>query len=124
MILEADEIYFHPNDNGCATAGFKAAGDDYVLLNRDLEPTEQDISLGLDGIHLEVTDQSLSCYDGISQITVYPEKIDIDLTPKGATATRQEKIEIRYELIPERRSQLRTVLSTIFDGFPSFADLG
>jgi hypothetical protein len=124
MKLKAEEIFFHPNDGGCATAGFKAVGDEYVLLNRDLEPTEQDILLGLDGIHLEVSDQGASCYNGISRFTIYPEKVEIELNSKGATATQQERIEIRYDLIPERRSQLRTVLRAIFDGFPNFADVG
>ena len=124
MILEADEIYFRPNDEGCATVGFKAVTDDYVLVNRDLDPTEQDASLGLDGIHLEVSDQGWSCYDGISRFTIYPEKIEIELNAKGATATQQQWIEIHYDLIPQRRSQLRAVLRTIFDGFPNFADVG
>jgi hypothetical protein len=51
MKLKAEEISFDPNDGGCATAGFKAVGDEYVLLDRDLEPTEQDVSLG-HGVHI------------------------------------------------------------------------
>lgn len=46
MQLKAEGFSFDPNAGGCATAGFKAVGDEYVLLNRDLEPTEQDVSLG------------------------------------------------------------------------------
>ena len=123
MILEANEIYFNPNDEGCAIAGFKSATEAYVLVSRDLEPTEQDISLNLAGIHLEFLEQGWRCYDGISRFMIYPEKIEIELNTRGALATQQERIEIRYDSIPERRTQLRAVLRTIFEAFPSFTDV-
>ena len=124
MILEADEIYFHPNDGGCATVRFEGTTEAYILLRRELKPIEHDISLGHDRIKLEVSNQGSSCYGGISRFTIYPEKIEIELNSTGATATQQNKIEIQYEVIPERRSQLRVILRAIFNGFPNFADVG
>jgi hypothetical protein len=124
MILEAEEIYFHPNEDGCAMAAFKAANGDYVILSRDLESTEQDVSLGLDGVHLEVNEQGWSCYDGIAMFSLYPGMIEIALNAEGADAVGHERIKVRYDLIPGRRTQLRSVIRGMFEGFVNFSDLG
>jgi len=124
MLLDADEIYFHADEDGCAMAAFKAANGDYVILTRDLEPTEQDVSLGHDGVHLEVNEQGWSCYNGIATFSIYAGMIEISLNAHGADAVGHEKIKVRYDLIPERRSHLRLVIRDIFEGFPNFADLG
>ncbi len=42
----------------------------YILLQRTLEPSEQDIALQQDGVHLMVCDQSRSCYGGLLSVVV------------------------------------------------------
>lgn len=124
MILEAEEVYFHPNDDiGCATVGFKSGGDEYVLLTRKLEPDDQDVSFGMAGVHLEINDQGWSGYDAIASFTIYPEKVDIQMNEKGSSAVGRKQVEIRYSLPAERRTQLRTTLRTVFEGFTNFADV-
>jgi hypothetical protein len=124
MFLEADEIYFHPDEDGCAIAAFKATTGDYVILSRDLESTEQDVSRGLDGVHLEVNEQGWSCYDGIATFSIYPGMIEIALNAEGSDAVGHERIKVSYDLIAERRAQLRSVVRSIFEGFRDFSDLG
>ena len=124
MILEAQEVYFDPNDDiACATVGFKSAGDEYLLLTRNLNPDDQDLSLGMAGVHLEINDQGWSGYDVIASFAIYPEKVDIQMTAQGATAVGCQQVEIRYSLPAERRAQLRTTLRTVFEGFSNFADV-
>ena len=124
MILEAEEVYFDPNDDiGCATVGFKSAGDEYVLLTRNLNPDNQDISFGMAGVHLEINDQGWSGYDAIASFTIYPEKVDIQMTEKGASAVGRQQVEVRYNLPAESRAQLRTTLRTVFEGFSNFTDV-
>ena len=124
MTLEAEEIYFHPDEDGCSIAAFKAASGDYVILSRGLGSTEEDVSLGLDGIHLEVNEQGWSCYDGITAFSIYPGMIEIALNAQGADAVGHERIKVHYDLIPEQRLELRAVVRLIFEGFLNFADLG
>jgi hypothetical protein len=123
--LDAAEVYFHPNDdNRCATVGFRAVDDTYFLISRALMPTEQDRSLGHDAVHLELSDQGLSCYDGIGAVSVFPTTIRIDFNERGEQSTQRRFIEIHHDLPPDRSWQLRQMLGLVFDGFARYADLG
>jgi Immunity protein 10 len=125
MQLQAIECRYHPNDdNGCLTVGFRAADDQYLLLSRSLHPSEQDRRLGLDGVHVELSDQGLSCYDGIAEVSVMPILIRFDLTEKGVRSLRVPFVEVSHDLPPERSHQMRMVLRDIFVGLERFADLG
>ena len=124
MALQAEEINFHPNEGGCAVAGFRGAGDNYLIVTLDLAPSEQDRSLGMDAVHIELNDQHWSCYGGIGAVSVYPRRLVIELNERGAKNLDESKISVEFELPAERRSQLRTVLGVIFDGMPSLVDLG
>ncbi len=55
----------------------------YVLLQRGLEPDEQDISLGMDKAHVEIEDQSRSGYGGIASVRYRDGTLFIALTPEG-----------------------------------------
>jgi hypothetical protein len=50
--------------------------------------------------------------------------IEIALNTHGAEAVGHERIKARYDLIPERRSELRPVIRVMFEGFRNFSDLG
>jgi hypothetical protein len=123
MTLTAAECYFHPNDdNDCATVGFKAADDRYVLLSRTLFPTEQDLRLGLEGIYIELNDQGFSCYQGISAVSVFPGSMRIDLNEHGFAALKVATIEIHHDLSPAHSWQMRQVLAIVLDGFAPCSD--
>ena len=130
MLLEAEEIYFHPNEGGSVIAAFKAASGDYVIFSRDLDSTEQNTPVERNpsrepgGVYLEVNEQGWSCYDGIASFSIYPGLIDVALNSEGTDAVGHETIKVRYDLIPERRWQLRMVIRDVFEGFRNFADLG
>jgi hypothetical protein len=122
MKLVTTEVYYHPNDdNRCATVGFKAADDSYLLLSRCLHPSEHDIRLGLDGVHVELSDQGFSCYDGIGAVSVFPAMIRFDFNQQGVQAIHQTHIEVHHDSPPERCWQLRQVLGVVFDRHPCYA---
>ncbi|HWB01605.1 MAG TPA: Imm10 family immunity protein [Verrucomicrobiales bacterium] len=125
MNLVAAEVYFHPNDDiHCATVGFRAADHSYFLLSRALAPTQQDRRLGHDAVYIELSDQGLGCYDGVSAVSVFPALVRFDLNERGKRATHQSIVEIRHSLALEQSLQLRQVLALVFDGFPRYADCG
>jgi hypothetical protein len=122
--LVAAEVCFHPDDeNHCATVGFRATDNAYLLLTRSLEPDEQDRRLRLDGVHVELTDQGYSCYDGIGAVTLFPAMIRFDLNENGRRNLQQDHVEVVvHDLPPERLLQMRQVLALVFDGFPRYID--
>ena len=121
--LIAAEVYFHPNDeNHCAIVGFRAADDAYLLLSRALELTEQDRRLRLDGVHVELTDQGYSCYDGIAAVTMFPSMIRFDLNENGRRNLQQHNVEVVHDLPSERLLQMTQVLALVFEGFPRYND--
>jgi hypothetical protein len=124
MRIEAEEIYFHPDDDdGAATAAFRAASGDYVLLQRALEPDEQDIELGMAGVYLEVNEQGLAAYDGIGAATLTPTRLVLELNEEGAARIGAPEIIVDHDLPPERSSQASMVIALIFDGHGRFANL-
>ena len=121
----AAKVYFHPNDdNHCATVGFRAADDSYLLLSRSLQPTEQDKRLGHDSVHTELSDQGFSCYEGIGAVSIFPTLLRFDMNERGAEAMQQTFVEVVHDLPPERSWQMRQVLAVVFDGLNRYADCG
>ncbi len=62
----------------------------WVMIQRALSYDEQDRRLGMDGIYLEVEDQSRSVYRGIEAMRFEPDYIEIRL---GAEAVQQLAVE-------------------------------
>lgn len=123
LTLDGVEVYFHPNDeNGCGTVGFRSMDESYLLLSRALSPTEQDAALGLDGVHLELNDQALSCYEGVQAVSIHPSKIAFVLNEKGIRNLKFTVIEVCFELPPERFHQLKQVLRLVFETLDHFSD--
>jgi hypothetical protein len=68
----------------------------YVMLQKTLAPDEQDIDLGIDGLHLEIDDQSRSGYRAISSIEVREARARIFLTGQGQESLGWESIVIAF----------------------------
>lgn len=124
MRVEAQEVYFDPNDeNGAATVAFQAGAGDYVLLQRTLDPDSQDLELGLAGVYLEVNDQGAGSYDGIRAANLTPLRLVLELNGNGASIIGAGELIIEHHLPPERVLQLSKVLAVIFDGYRHFTGL-
>lgn len=124
MRIEAQEVYFDPNDEyGAATAAFNSEAGEYVLLQRTLEPDSQDLELGMAGVYLEVSDQGASIYDGIASVNLTPARLVVALNEKGAERVGDGELIIDHHLPPEQVVELSKVLSLIFDGYRHFTGM-
>jgi len=75
------------NDGEAHTVGFSDSEFDpqtYIILQLDLEPTEQDVSLGLDEIYITIDDQLRSTYGGVLGMVIHSRSIVIELSPEAA----------------------------------------
>lgn len=58
----------------------------YLILQRSHEFDEQDRALGMDKAHVQISDESRSCYGGISEIAVSHDGICFSFDEKAAVA--------------------------------------
>ena len=76
-------------ENGLYILGFyerKDGGGKYLLLQRSHHFDEQDRALGMDKAHVQLSDESRSCYGGISEISVSHDGIRFSFDDKAAAA--------------------------------------
>ena len=57
----------------------------YLNLARDLEPAEQDVALGQDGVHLEIDDQYYSDYGVVEAVELRATSVSVHLLPSFAS---------------------------------------
>lgn len=70
----------------------------YLLFQLGLDPDEQDISLGLDGIHVERDDQRWSGHGAFEKCTLEPRALRLDLNATGIEHLECSAIEVRLDL--------------------------
>jgi hypothetical protein len=106
---------------GFANAEFNATR--YLLLQRLKAPETEDISLGLDGYHVEVDDQGNSCYGGIESFELFPDHAIIEFDPDAAAVFGDERVMVvEFALRRKQLDQLRDGLARIFAGDECFLD--
>lgn len=98
------------NEDGVAELGF--ADDEfnttqYLLLQRTLEPDQQDRASGFDRVHIELSDQSHSAYGDIDEVRLRMQgaAFRFDQTT-AATVSNGETIEIAFEVTAPRLQEL------------------
>lgn len=106
---------------GFADAEFNA--ERYLLLQREKTPQAEDIALGLDGYHVEVDDQSKSCYGGIKSFELFPDRAVLEFESDALSIFDGARImEVRFALRQQQLDQLRDCLARIFKGYECFLD--
>lgn len=114
-------------ENGIAIVGF--ADDEfktkhYLLLQRQLAPSEQDRRLGHDAIHIERDSPNNSAYGGINELRLEKNRLFIRLEPKTSKHVSEgQEIEVRFNLEEDRFPALREIMSQLTSGFDIFVDL-
>lgn len=76
-------------ENGLYVLGFygqEGGGGKYLLLQRSHHFDRQDKALGMDKVHVQLSDESRSCYGGISEISVSHDGIRFSFDEKAAAA--------------------------------------
>ncbi len=79
------------NDGDVVTVGFADQQHDtnsYVLLQRTLRPSDDDVRRGWDHIHVTVNDEGRSAYGGVQRIKLLDQCVLIDVSPETATHLR------------------------------------
>jgi hypothetical protein len=106
---------------GFADAEFNARR--YLRLQRLKAPESDDISLGLDGYHVEVDDPSRSCHGGISAFELLPDRVIVEFDPDAAAVLGGAgEMVVEFTLRRKQLDQLREGLARVFDGDECFFD--
>ncbi|UMR28898.1 Imm10 family immunity protein [Massilia sp. MB5] len=109
-------------DGYSLTIGFLDEGEEphkYVLLQKTLEPDEQDEALGMDVAHIEIEDQARSGYGGIASVAMDDGGLRIRLDEKG-----KKFLDVAGQLLiafesPEQKTELQAALQRMSeDDFP------
>ena len=106
------------NADGVVMVGFaddEFNTNEYVLLQRTLQPDEQDRSLGLDGVHLQVDSPDQSGYDCIKRIRVTRSEIQIELKPEAQSAFPCRDVQITFNMDDEHYSRMLAHLKEVVD---------
>lgn len=98
------------NDNGVALLGFADDEFDttqYLLLQRTLEPDQQDRDLGLDRLHIELNDQARSDYGTVEDARLRRQGVTFRLDrTTAATVSNGESIEIAFDVTAARLQEI------------------
>jgi hypothetical protein len=101
-------------------AGFvddKVEPNRYLILQRGVEGTDQDIRLGMNTYHVEIDDEASSCYGGIERFELFRDRVMIKFSQKGSVKLRGiETAEIIFRADDQKFDQLRDCLAKIFAG--------
>jgi hypothetical protein len=91
-VISTDEI------DGVHIVGFAEHDGDstYILLQRTAVDTEQDVQLGHNTYHVEVSDQSHSCYGCISGFELRPKEAFIEFTEVGQAHLAYDVAQISF----------------------------
>ena len=119
MKIRAQEIHFS-TDEGIAVVGFQDDDSRYVLLTRALDPGDQARNPDLQGIHLEVEDQSRSGYDLIATAKASPQGLELLLNPEGINHIGEAEITVDFEMPQEAADRFRETINRLFEGHAGF----
>ncbi|NVD97302.1 Imm10 family immunity protein [Massilia sp. BJB1822] len=109
-------------DEYSLTIGFLDDGKEphkYVLLQKTLEPDEQDEELGMNVAHIEIEDQARSGYGGIASIAVDDGGLCIRLNEKGKKFLDVAGLLLIAFESPAQKAELQAALQRMAeDDFP------
>lgn len=111
--------FYGKEDNGVIVVGF--ADDDfspreYLLLQRTLEPDEQDIELGHDLVHIELDNQRQSVYGGLELVQLSANEIRFEFNSEASLTLGVSEIVIDFSQAIVDRDHLKSSLSIVVDG--------
>ena len=68
LSIVASQCSVEENEDCLLSAYGNLVDSDYVAISLSKKVSDQDRELGVDGLHVEVNDQSRSCYNGVQRI--------------------------------------------------------
>ncbi|MEM7244678.1 MAG: Imm10 family immunity protein [Acidobacteriota bacterium] len=105
--------------DGVLVIGFAAENEEYLLLQRSLEPSEQDVALGHDAVYIERNSQLRSAYGGIVRVVLSSRAVVLELSEETAEAIGSEGVfRVDLDLESQRLEVLRESLDRLHGGGP------
>jgi hypothetical protein len=102
-------------------ADLESDTDQYLLLQRAKVIEQQDIDLGHAIYHVEVNDQSCSCYGGIERAMLWRNRIEIAFAPQVSAAMKKiMTVVVKFDVDNFEFSTLNNQLAFIFSGTDVF----
>ena len=119
--------FVHIQDEGeIAMVGFADNEHDakeYVLLQRTLCPSGNDIDRGWDNVHIMVNDESRSAYGGILQITLSNKQVIIEVTlTTAAHLQTAETIHVNMDCAQADVGELTKMLKLLCGDYVQFIE--
>ncbi|HEX4965402.1 MAG TPA: Imm10 family immunity protein [Thermoanaerobaculia bacterium] len=119
MIREAGFVYWG-EDEGVIMVGFadqQYRTEQYVLLQRSTDFSDEDRAFGEDNVHITIDDQSRSQYGGIRSIEIAPGLARIRLEKDSARFLNTDKeIVIRFSVSEPDLAALVSCLRALLSG--------
>ena len=83
----------------------------YVLLQKDLEPSQRDLELAHDTLYIEIDDQRHSRYGGVVKAQLQESRLVLKLDPQAAAdMSVDDTIEISFRVPMERLKEISNQL--------------
>ena len=112
------------NDGEVAMVGFADAQYNtraYVLLQKTLHPSDDDVARGWDDVHIMVNDEAQSAYGGVQQITLLDKRVLIQVSAATAEYLRTgEIISVNMENAQVDLGGLIEMLTLICGNYATF----
>ncbi|HEY8023311.1 MAG TPA: Imm10 family immunity protein [Burkholderiaceae bacterium] len=94
---------------------------EYLFLQRASVVEQQDVDIGHDSYHVEINDQSCSCYGGIESAKLWRNRIEIAFLPKASTVLQNTKIvKIQFDVDDLTFAALSNHLALVLSGVDIF----
>ncbi len=90
----------------------------YLMFQLELEPSPQDETLGLVGVHVEHDDQSQGAYDGVRSCLLQRTELVVHFTAPTAQLFGIESVCAVLEVTDDDFATLRTGLDRLFRATP------
>ena len=91
-------------------------------FQRSHEFDEQDVTLGMNSVYAERSDQSEGGYGGVERVDLYPDCISVIVGGELAVRMGTSEFDIRFSLSPAQFERLRAGLRTVFKGFATLVE--
>lgn len=95
----------------------------YLMIQRQLEPSDDDIRLGMSDVYIETCGQGWSWYGHIDLFKLRPDGIEVKLDSAAAAELGDDgAIKVSFKFKKDEFSKLRAALYRAFEGRPYFSE--
>ena len=125
LVADFNAVQYSLDSNACSSlAAFADDGKqpvNYVLLQRQLTPNQQDLELGHGQVHIEINSQRRSKYGAVNKCALSDDELRITLTEDAAEEMRvNQDVRIGLSVTEAQLTELTEFLSELFSGIGEF----